>query len=79
MMGIGFGWTGWLTMFLFWGGLIALAVFLVGVLFPRAVRRTGSDDRVLNARQILDRRYARGEVTREQYELMKQDISENLS
>lgn len=31
-------------------------------------------DQVLSARQILDMRYARGEITREQYETMKQDI-----
>jgi putative membrane protein len=74
-MGLGFGVFGLLFMILFWVGLIALAVWLVGTLFGRNGRRaTFSGDHELSAREILDRRYARGELTREQYELMKQDL-----
>lgn len=74
-MGLGFGLFGLLFMLLFWGGLIALAVWLVSALFPRTGRgTTARPDRELSAREILDRRYARGEITREQYELMKQDL-----
>jgi uncharacterized membrane protein len=74
MMGMGFGLTGLLFMFLFWGGLVALAILLVSALFPRDARPAVPDDQGLSARQILDMRYARGEITREQYEMMKQDI-----
>ena len=74
MMGMGFGLTGLLFMFLFLAGVIVLAIWLVSVLFPRTARPTALDDQDLSARQILDRRYARGEITREQYETMKQDI-----
>jgi len=77
MMGMGFGLGGLLIMLLFWGGLIGLAIWLVGTLFPRAARPAASSERDLTASQILERRYARGEINREQYELMKQDISEN--
>ena len=64
-----------LFMLLFWGGLVALAVWLVSALFPRNGREpTRSTDLELSPREILDRRYARGEITREQYELMKQDL-----
>jgi putative membrane protein len=74
-MGLGFGVFGLLLMFLFWGGLIALALWLASALFPRSDRETSiSTDRDLSAQQILDRRYVRGEITRDQYELMKQDI-----
>ena len=61
-------------MVLFWGGLIALAVWLVRAMFNRAPQLPlfqGSGD---SAEQILDTRYARGEITKEQYELMKQDL-----
>ena len=73
--GMGFGFLGLLLMVLFWGGLIALAVWLVQALFNRApqlpsFQGTGS----ASAQQILDARYARGEITKEQYELMKQDL-----
>ena len=74
MMGMGFGLTGLLFMFLFWGGLVALAILLVSALFPRDARPAAPNDQVLSARQILDMRYARGEITREQYETMKRDI-----
>ncbi len=77
MMGMGFGFTGWFFMLLFWGSLIVLAVWLVSILFPRTTRTTASGERDLTAVQILNQRYARGEITREQYELMKQDISES--
>ena len=66
---------GLLFMVIIWGGLIALVIWLVATLFPRGSRQTNPDARELSARQILDRRYARGEITRQQYELMKETIT----
>lgn len=75
MMGFGMGLFGLILMLLFWVGLILLAVWLAKALF-QGNRSTGSSSRPTNsAREILDQRYARGEITREQYDLMKQDIS----
>ena len=75
MMGFGFGF-GLLFMLLFWGGLIALAVWLISLLFPRSgPGGTSSNEGDLSAREILDRRYARGEINQEQYELMKLDLA----
>jgi len=51
---------------------------LIGVLFPRAGRQVPPENQDLEARGILDRRYARGEITRAQYELMKQTISDEI-
>lgn len=76
--GMGFGLLGLLTMLLFWGGLIFLAVWLVRTILSKnsthnsssMQKRDGS-----NAHEILAQRYARGEITREQYEIMKRDIS----
>ncbi len=74
-MMVGIGMFGLLFMLLFWGGLIALAVWLISALFPRDGRRpTSPAARDQSARQILDRRYAQGEITREQYDLVKQDL-----
>jgi putative membrane protein len=73
--GMGFSFFGVLLMVLFWGGLIALAVWLVQALFNRAPQLPpfqGSEGG--GAQQVLDARYARGEITKEQYELMKQDL-----
>jgi len=75
-MGLGFGMFGLLFMVLFWGGLIALAIWLVSALFPISGRRPTASgaDQPQSSREILDTRYARGEITREEYELMKQDL-----
>lgn len=77
--GMGFGIIGFLIMLLFWGGLILLAVWLVRVIFSGGqahhsqMKAPPGDG--LDAHEILAQRYARGEITREQYETMKQDIS----
>lgn len=68
MGGFGFIW-----MLLFWGILITLAIWLVGRLFPTA--RVGSGENP-SAREILKRRYARGELTEEQYQQMLQTIEQ---
>ena len=75
-MMVGFGMFGLLFMLLFWGGLITLAAWLISALFPRDGRRLlSSPDQELSAREILDSRYARGEITREQYELIRQGLA----
>ncbi len=62
-------------MVLFWGALIVLAVLLVRGLF-RSNQPTGRDQtsQTPTAKQILELRYARGEITREQYQLMVKDL-----
>jgi putative membrane protein len=73
--GMGFGILGLILMLVFWGGLIALAIWLVKTLFASSQQSSGSaQGRELSAGEILNQRYARGEITREQYELMKQDL-----
>jgi len=74
-MMMGFGFIGLLFMLLFWGGLIALAVWVAKELFgdrSRSVKGRGENE--LNANEILSRRYARGEISRQEYELMKEDL-----
>ena len=75
--GVGSGILMLLFMFLFWGGLIFLGVWLAGALFssksnnrPSAAQQ-GEDS---NPLEILSQRYANGEITREQYEIMKKDL-----
>ena len=71
----GFGIMGGLFMIVFLGGLIALVVWLVIKVFPGVRGQSNSPSgNMMNARDILDQRYAQGEINREQYELMKKDI-----
>jgi putative membrane protein len=79
MMGMmGFGLVGLLFMFLFWGGLILLAVWLAKAIFSSSSRNRSSSPpagKSQAALEILAERYARGEITRDQYEIMKEDLS----
>jgi putative membrane protein len=68
MMGIGM--IG--GMLLFWVVLIVLAVLLVRALFQ--TNRSGGTNQPLSARQILEQRYARGEINQEQFRLMQKDL-----
>lgn len=75
--GYGFGWWGivmGIAMLLFWLLIIGGAVWLVISLFRQgrtAVLGPGPTDHALD---ILRERYARGEITREQFEQMRHDI-----
>lgn len=72
MNGWGGMWFGWL----FW--LVILALIIWGVVTIVNNSRPRDDRRNLppahNALDILKKRYARGEITREQFEQMKRDI-----
>lgn len=60
MWGYGFGWFGWLMMLAVWVLFVAGVVWLV-----RNLATPGSD---YGARRILDDRFARGELSAEEYE-----------
>ena len=81
MMGLGFGFFGWIFMLIFWGALIFGAIWLVKYLFqsnqqsPQQPPSTSPQSGNINPLEILEQRYARGEITREQFETMKQDLS----
>lgn len=70
------GWLGMgIGMILFWGVLIVLAVLLVRGLFRSNPSQGGSTvGTATTPRQILEQRYARGEITREQFLLMQKDL-----
>jgi len=72
----GFGFLGIFLMLLFWVGLILLMVWLVRSLFgAKDLTQYRSQDSTMSAKEILDQRYARGELTREQYDQMKSDLN----
>jgi putative membrane protein len=79
MMGFGFGF-GWIMMVIFAVVVIGLAVWLLSLIFPRATRSISSSGPVqradisLSATEILKQRYARGEISKEQFEQMRRDV-----
>lgn len=69
--GLGWGWmvAGWVWMVLFWGSIIGLAAWAISRLTGH---RSSSG---LTAMDIAKVRYARGEITRQQFEEMKRDLA----
>jgi putative membrane protein len=84
MHGFGFGWGGMifggLLTLLFWGVIIVLIVFAV-----RALSRSGSSQATPpagspgqardQALEILRERYARGEISKDEFNSMRQDLT----
>lgn len=62
---------GWVFMFAFWGGLIALAVWAVS----RFTQRPSSGPPPQRPLDIAKTRYARGEISKEEFERLKKDLS----
>lgn len=79
---MGFGSFGLVAMILFWIVLISLAVWLVSRLFPQTVgfssqQPGGAQDRShIPAEEILKERYARGEISKEQYDEMRRTLKD---
>ena len=75
MHGFGFGIGGFFWMVLIWILLIAGAVWLIKMIFSGTAARSGEDPgKNDQAIDILNTRYARGELGREEYERMKADL-----
>ena len=74
--GGGMGWGGWLAMGLFWLLLIVVIIVLVVRLLP-SMRPDGRAhvDREL-PEDILDRRFARGEIDQETYQQQREALAQ---
>jgi putative membrane protein len=76
--GFGMGLVGWLFMLVFWGLIIVGLVLVVRWLWDHgrsaasAGAGTGTAETPL---EILKRRYARGEISKMEYDRMKQDLA----
>jgi putative membrane protein len=79
MSGDGWGWIwGGLMMLIFWGGLVALVVFLVRgfAAGPSRGQQTRSEP---DAREILAERFARGELSEDEFEQRRRVLERQAS
>ncbi|HID34227.1 MAG TPA: SHOCT domain-containing protein [Anaerolineae bacterium] len=79
MMGFSFGGFGFLFMLLFWLLIIGLAVWVIAQFFSRTNTLTTNGSKQFTSQQgtaleVLKQRYARGEITKSEYEKMRTDI-----
>ena len=72
--GMGGGW--WLVMVLLWVVLVVAIVWAMARLFPREAPREGAQRESDDARAILDRRLARGEIDPETYATLRDTLDE---
>ncbi|MDZ4338979.1 MAG: SHOCT domain-containing protein [candidate division NC10 bacterium] len=72
MGGWGYGFFGWLMMLLFWGLIIAGAVLVIRWLVDQTRSPALGSETALD---VLKRRYAKGEITKEQFDAMKRDLA----
>ena len=74
---MGFGIIALLLILLFWGGLILGGIWLVKTfLAGNQSNQSGNMIRKQTSpRETLDQRYVRGEISREEYEQIKADLS----
>jgi putative membrane protein len=73
--GMGFGGFGFILMVLFWIVIIGAGIWLLSNIFPKNNASSqsggaGSEPAI----EILRRRYAQGELTKEEYESMRYDV-----
>ena len=80
MMGFGFGGFGFILMAVFWVAIIVLAVWFLGKIFPKVTGNSSltsdqwRNDLSLSPQDILKQRYARGEVSKAEFDEMLIDL-----
>lgn len=80
MMGFGFGGLSLILMILFWVVIIALAVWLISRIFPQSAGLVtptaggGDNEHGASPVEILKRRYAKGEISKAEYEEMREEL-----
>jgi len=82
MMGFGFGGFGLILLTVFWVAIIALAVLVLGRIFPKVMGSSsshyseGRNDLSQSPQEILKQRYALGEVSKAEFDEMRLDLME---
>ncbi len=71
-----YGWgmgLGWIYMIVFWAAIFTAVVYLVNLV----ERKSGSEISHQTPLDMIKRRFAQGEITREEFERMKDELRRN--
>lgn len=74
MIGSWGGWWGMIFMIIFWILIVIGAIYLIKWLIENSKKERDSSSGTKRALEILKERYARGEISREEYIQAKQDL-----
>lgn len=66
----GFGFFGWLLMLLWWGLIIVALIALIKWVLDQKNPKEGQSSAI----EILKKRYAKGEITKNEFEKIKKDL-----
>lgn len=77
--GMGFGGFGFLLMAIFWIGILVAVVWFVGNLFPRSNSSHSTANRPESADDIVARRYARGEISKDEFEMIRHNLKQSTT
>ncbi|AXG14439.1 SHOCT domain-containing protein [Intrasporangium calvum] len=75
--GSGMGFAGWFFMGLFWLVLLGVIIWAVVRLLPSRQHPTGGTSVTETPEEILDRRFARGEIDAETYRAQRAVLAES--
>lgn len=64
---------GWIWMLLFWVLIICCLVYAIRTMVLRSTRGVGNEKPI----DILKKRYARGEITKDEFDRMKDDLAKS--
>ncbi len=77
MTGFGMGFSGYFWMILFWIAVIGGGIWLLATIFPRNSTTSHSDVSPNgDPLSILKHRYARGELSKEEFETIRHDLEQ---
>ncbi len=72
---MGWGWFGLVCMWVFWVIIVVLIVLLIRRLLSVGPTGMASPPQEDSALEILKKRYARGEINKEEFEIKKKDLT----
>ena len=72
---MGCGWVGLLCMVVFWVLIVVLIILLIRQLLSSGTTKTASPLQEDSALEILKKRYARGEINKEEFDSKKKDLT----